>query len=195
MKNFPACALLLALASCKTTVAEPPPGDAATRESIVVDGPSRVYARDGSVVASDGVVVQDAPVRAVGEREGSRTYLLELYQQALDAKDALALEVQALQAQIGKDRAERDALLAERDAARGKGDELATKVQALESEVRDLSGRLVQAQIKRLEAEKLLLEHMIAARASTAGSKDAPREKPVDEARAADAAAVEGGGR
>jgi hypothetical protein len=176
MKNFPACALLLALASCKTTVAEPPPGDAATRESIVVDGPSRVYARDGSVVASDGVVVQDAPVRAVGEREGSRTYLLELYQQALDAKDALALEVQALQAQSGKDRAERDALLAERDAARGKGDELATKV-------------------KRLEAEKLLLEHMIAARASTAGSKDAPREKPVDEARAADAAAVEGGGR
>ena len=194
MKTFLPCALLLAFASCKTTVATPPPEDASTRESIVVDGPSRLYARDGSVVESDGVVVQDAPVRAVGEREGSRTYLLELYQQALDAKDAMALEIQALQAQMEKDRQERDALLADRDAARGKGDELAAKVQSLEDEVRDLSGRLVQAQIKRLEAEKLLLEHMIAAQATTAGAKGGARDE-AGGSTAKQSDATEGGGR
>lgn len=195
MKTIGLCALLLACASCKTTVDTPAPEGATTRESIVVDGPSRLYARDGSVVEQDGVVVQDAPVRAVGEREGTRTYLLELYQQALDAKDAMGREIEVLQAQLERERGQRDALLAERDAARGKVDELAAKAEALEAEVRDLSGRLVQAQIKRLEAEKLLLEHLIAAQAPAASGAPARQGAEPRSAEPKASEADEGGGR
>lgn len=172
-------ALALLGSACKTTV-DPTAGqdDTATgpKAAVVVDGPSRLYARDGSVVdaSSGAVTVQDAPHRAVGERDGSRTYLLELYQKAMDDKDALTLETQALQAQLESERKLREQALAERDAAQAQVAAAQAATAQKDAEVRDLSGRLVQAQIKRLEAEKMLLEHLIAADAAKNGATPAP---------------------
>jgi chromosome segregation ATPase len=163
-------ALVVVCAACKTTVNEPET-EAPVRSSIVVGEPSRLYARDGSVVDASGTPVpggtSDAPVRAVGERDGSRTYLLELYQKAMDDKDQLTVEVQALQAQLDLERKEKAALQAERDEARAAATAAQAQTNVKEAELRDLSGRLVQAQIKRLEAEKLLLEHLVATQSAT----------------------------
>lgn len=158
-------ALALLGSACKTTVDPTAGQDEPAKASVVVDGPSRLYARDGSVVeaSSGATTVQDAPPRAVGERDGSRTYLLELYQKAMDDKDALVSETQALQAQLDAERKLREVALAERDAAAARATAAEAAAAQKDAEVRDLSGRLVQAQIKRLEAEKLLLEHLIAA--------------------------------
>ena len=85
-------------------------------------------------------------------------YILELYQQAIDNKEALEVEVEALTAALDKANdiiqqshnrlTEVQKLL---EDERGKAAQLA-------KDGEELSSRLTTAQIRRLEAEKLLLE-------------------------------------
>jgi len=91
-----------------------------------------------------------------------RMHIIELYQAALDERDQLLTEVEALQAALQKSQ---EALAAERDG----GASQATLIQALEEakrrmteENREMASRLTTAQIRRLESEKLLLETQIA---------------------------------
>jgi hypothetical protein len=127
--------------------------------------PAALYGWDGSVVegqAPGQVTQRSNPGHGLEPTLEGRMHILELYQSVLDERDALASEVQALTKSLEKT----DVDLS---AARARAAELETK---LASEVRardelqrqnlELSGRLTTAQIRRLEAEKLLLETRIA---------------------------------
>ncbi len=120
-----------------------------------------LYGRDGSPVSVQRGGTVDGGRRPTHELEspdGSRMYILELYQQAIDEKEALEIEVQALSAALTK---ANDAL---QQGVQRTGDlqkmleGLRSEVKRLDSEGQDLASRLQTAQIRRLEAEKLLLE-------------------------------------
>lgn len=103
-------------------------------------------------------------------------HILELYQAVLDERDSLALEVKALTAALEKS----ETGLGE---ARRSSSELETRIAALEEakeallrQNQELAARLTTAQIRRLEAEKLLLETRIAWQRQR-GEKEAPREE------------------
>jgi len=118
-----------------------------------------LYARDGSVVSpTPGTERGAAPSGGVRPSEGGRMYILELYQKAVEERDALAAELAALGADL---EATRRKLADSGDAlarAEGKAAELQTREQALVEENLELAARLTTAQIRRLQAEKLLLE-------------------------------------
>ena len=125
--------------------------------------PAVLYARDGSVVQGGGgtSVQTSGPAAERLPQEGSRTFMLELYQKAIDEKEALALEVRNLEATLQKSRSELAAALKEKAELQQKHDALEAERARLQEESFDLSGRLVTAQIRRLEAEKILLESKI----------------------------------
>lgn len=151
-----------------------------------------LYAWDGGVVrgAPQGrVTTQEGTPRGVETPPAGRTHIIELYQQVLDERDALAEEVEALR----QDLAQTSLAL---EVKSKESDELSARVASLEASHRELmndnqsiAGRLVQAQIRRLEAEKLLLETRIeserakaeeTARAAAAQSKaTTTRSKPT----------------
>ncbi len=126
-------------------------------------GPQVVYARDGSVVQGGGQPSspRNGPAAERLPQEGSRTFMLELYQKAIDEKEALALEIKNLEATLEKSRSELAAALKEKDELQKKHDALEAERARLQEESFDLSGRLVPAQIRRLESEKILLESKI----------------------------------
>src|SRR5207247_5708476 len=86
----------LVLTSCFANAGPRPAPD---RESASTSA-SKLFARDGSLVAGE----PGAPTRDVGAHEGSRVYLLELYQKAVEEKDALGLEVVALRAELEREK-------------------------------------------------------------------------------------------
>ena len=112
----------------------------------------------------------------------ARTHIIELYQQVLEERDVLAHEVEELRANL----AETDLAL---DAKTKAVEELSGRVAALEEAHRTLladnqsiAARLVQAQIRRLEAEKLLLETRIEserAKAEESARAAAAQTRPV----------------
>ncbi len=121
-----------------------------------------LFARDGSPVSPQqpGVVIETGqPVgHPLEEAGGSRLVLLDLYQIAVDERDEMALELDALNHAMTAERARYVEL--ER-----RFEELDTSVTSMRSEKEqlevqnlDLASRLTTAQIRRLEAEKLLLE-------------------------------------
>lgn len=142
--------------------------------------PSKSYARDGSVVPAEtagSIHVESGPTRDIGAHEGSRVYLLELYQKTVEEKDALGLEVQALHAELERDKR------AGHEGAKSL-DELASQLaaavkdrEALAAENLDLAARLTAAQILRLEAEKALLELQIDQRSRETASRTGSKSK------------------
>lgn len=120
-----------------------------------------LYGRDGSPVAVQrGGTVDPGrkPTHDIDSADGSRMYILELYQQAIDAKESLELEVEALNAALDK---ANDVI----EQNEGRISELQTLLETMRADVirlqaegDDLASRLTTAQIRRLEAEKLLLE-------------------------------------
>lgn len=119
-----------------------------------------LYSRDGGVVDSrkPGSVTEDTPSHDVDKAAPGRMYILELYQAAIDERDALQLEVAALNRALERTKNDLAATTAAFDA---RGEELARSERQrsrLQAENEDLTARLVTAQIRRLEAEKVLIE-------------------------------------
>ena len=90
-----------------------------------------------------------------------RLYLLELYQQTIDDKEALEREVGGLTDALDRAYAELDARNGELAEALSGRSGLEVETQRLREENQDLAARLATAQIRRLEAEKMLLEAKI----------------------------------
>lgn len=95
------------------------------------------------------------------EGDPGRLQILDLYQRVLDERNLLSDEVEQLRAELQT----RDAAIAQADqGSTGLMSEIAalkSERNQLQAEVQDLLGRLTTAQIRRLEAEKLVLESRI----------------------------------
>jgi len=119
-----------------------------------------IYAWDGGVVDAPkpGSVREGAPNHDVQPTEGGRMYILELYQEAIDDRDALQLEVTALNASLEQAQLAIDDYIKRLARAETIADSMTTERDRLRQENADLASRVVTAQIRRLEAEKLLLE-------------------------------------
>ena len=123
-----------------------------------------LYAWDGGVVdgAPQGqVTTEEGTPRGVETPPAGRAHIIELYQQVLDERDALAEELENLRLVLQRTTQALDAKARE-------SDDLAARLAAIEAAHKELmddnqsiAARLVQAQIRRLEAEKLLLENHI----------------------------------
>jgi len=150
-------------------------------------GGSKLYARDGSVVGDAPMTGQEtrtAAPREIESADGGRMYILELYQKAIDERDALQGELGALRSEL---RTVQEALIAsERDLddADVQVESLRKENQRLLDENVDLAARLATAQIRRLQVEKILLEMRIdelkalqAAAANVASAESESAEK------------------
>ena len=119
---------------------------------------------DIGVVPADpeGVASVGAPTRGVEPTESGRLYILELYQDVLEQRDALELEVSTLLTDFEAAQARIAELESTTMTDGGRLTLLEQENAELRAENTDLAARLTTAQIRRLEAEKLLLETRIA---------------------------------
>ena len=141
----------------KASVFTNPPGQEATE-------PPRLYARDGTLVAgpADGAQPNGPQSRELGDGSG-RMVLLELYQNVIEERDALSLEVSSLRAELEKSRAAQKSAETEALAQVSRVEALEAERTKLAADSLEMAGRLTTAQIRRLQAEKLLLEHKLEA--------------------------------
>ena len=126
--------------------------------------PATLYGFDGSPVqgrASGSITEEPQLGHAVQTEDSSRLYLLELYQQAMDSNDELGHEVGRLNTALEQSEARSAALAAELRDARISIATLMEEGERAAAQKLELAGRLTTAQIRRLEAEKLLLEATI----------------------------------
>ena len=131
-----------------------------------VVAPNQVmYARNGSVVGapSPGSVTVDTAQakRDVGQDGGSRMYLLERFQETVEENESLQFEVQGLAAALDQAEARAAQLEADLNALQAKYMELNDRKKQLEDDNLELAEHLTTAQIRRLQAEKLLIEAKI----------------------------------
>lgn len=126
-------------------------------------GEPLLYARDGSVVDTSAPAQERASAarRDVGGDSG-RMYLLELYQQVIDERDELSREVYALRADLDAQSGALGQSQARVIELEGQVRELQARVEQQGQQATDLAARLTTAQIRRLQAERLLLEHKLA---------------------------------
>jgi hypothetical protein len=123
-----------------------------------------LYSWDGGVVngAPQGrVATEQGLPRGVEAPPAGRMHIIELYQQVLDERDSLAEEVELLRSSL-------EQVTLALDAKTKEAGDLVDRVASLEAAHMELmndnkaiAARLVQAQIRRLEAEKMLLETRI----------------------------------
>jgi len=141
----------------KASVFTNPPGQDATEAP-------RLYARDGTLVAgpADGAKPAGPQSRELGDGSG-RMVLLELYQNVIEERDALSLEVSSLRAELEKSHAAQKSAETEALAKTSRVEALEAERTKLAADSLEMAGRLTTAQIRRLQAEKLLLEHKIEA--------------------------------
>ncbi|MDZ4772269.1 MAG: hypothetical protein SGI72_03950 [Planctomycetota bacterium] len=159
-----------ACAACSVTRVDPTP---LTPESITTSTTNAsatpsiegvLYARDGTPVTSTSkgaARIEPEPKRDLGDSEGGRASLLELYTKSVADKSALAEEVVALKATLEVERKAVMAGIEERGVLRGELSKLLRERDTLLAETMDLAARLTSAQIARLEAQKTLLEIQI----------------------------------
>lgn len=119
---------------------------------------------DGDVVAGDlpgNTVEESYGARGLEPSPTGRMYIIELYQQVLDERDALAGEVSVLEQALAETRALLSASSDSLQQLEARVVDLEARYEALQQENLDLAARLTTAQIRRLEAEKMLLEAQI----------------------------------
>jgi len=133
-------------------------------ESVPVAGPAPRNVDGGGLLGPgmvsagpEGTAVVGAATHGVEPTESGRLYILELYQQVLDQRDALEQEVAALQADLELKETEITGLGGRATEGEGRVGMLEQELAALRAENQDLAARLTTAQVRRLEAEKLLL--------------------------------------
>lgn len=177
---------LLAAGSCVT------PG--AVTQSAGSQGPTTVtstpvaggtlYGRDGKPVLAGPPIPEPhaapEPKRELGENEGSRASLLELYTKAVEEKAALLDELAVVKMTLDKERTAVAEGVQERAVLRGEMTKLIRERDALQAETMDLAARLTTAQIARLEAQKELLQLQIEIRIreeTAAAMQSAPKEE------------------
>jgi hypothetical protein len=131
----------------------------------------RLYARDGTLVAGPADASQPAGPhsRELGDGSG-RMVLLELYQNVIEERDALSLEVSALRAELEKVRSTQKSAEAEALSQVSRVEALEAERAKLAADALEMAGRLTTAQIRRLQAEKLLLEHKLEAQRARVAS-------------------------
>ncbi|MCE9593757.1 MAG: hypothetical protein K8S98_06155 [Planctomycetes bacterium] len=149
------CLAPFVLAACRSLT--PAPREAPV--GGVVAEPAVLYGRDGKAV--DG----NAQRGAVSEQDqtGGRLTLLELYQKSCEERDALLQELELVRADLEKTQ---NALLDAQARVSTLESSSTSETQTLDqlrAENLDLAGRLATAHIRRMEAEKALLELKIAA--------------------------------
>jgi hypothetical protein len=115
---------------------------------------------NGGVVL-DGAPTQQAPDHGIEPGQG-RMRIIELYQQVLDERDALRDELEATADAMEAAQRQRIELEEENRTLRERVVELENAQASMQAENLDLAARLTTAQIRRLEAERLLLETKIA---------------------------------
>jgi len=126
--------------------------------------PQGLLGWEGGVVESPRfgtVEPQSGPQRDLGPSPAGRMHIIELYSQVLDERDALAEEVAALTAALQRAESLIDASGSDVASLQAHAAELQEENERLRVTNRDLAARLLTAQIRRLEAEKLLLETKI----------------------------------
>lgn len=133
-------------------------------ESVPVAGPAPRNVAGGGALGPgmvspgpEGTAVIGSATHGVEPTESGRLYILELYQQVLDQRDALEQEVSALQADLEQAQAEVARLGGQATMGESRVGTLEQELAALRAENQDLAARLTTAQVRRLEAEKLLL--------------------------------------
>lgn len=179
-----ACALLAACQAPSmhpvTRTAPPPEHLPAAAPTNPVEAQAQkpvLYGRDGKPVG-DGSPERGAvsPRDAQGQ-EGGRLTLLELYQKALERRDALEREVAALQTDLEATHKQLAAAQAEierlKQGATGQDGER----ERLAAENQELAARLATAHIRRMEAEKALLELKLESQRARPAA--APVQQPV----------------
>lgn len=159
-----------------TTAAQAPPGRTYQTSTDPLaeaqpSAPPTARAPEAPLYAWDGGVVDGAPQGRVAEQEGTprgletppagRMHIIELYQQVLDERDALASEVEFLRKGLEETRVALEARTKESQDLTAQVAALEAARSGLMNDNKDIAARLVQAQIRRLEAEKLLLETRI----------------------------------
>jgi hypothetical protein len=177
------CLAALCAAGCIVAERAPEPPAEARLSEAAAGRPAQaavLYARDGTPVPLAAQPAQDGAGAHLPRPSGeSRTYLLELYQETVDAKEALGREVRALHAELDALRQGLAARERELENERAHVESLEAERLRLEEESRELAARLVTAQIRRLEAERLLLEAKIEwLRAQELGRAGAPPALP-----------------
>jgi len=157
------CGLLLS--GCFSSASsKPTAGAVETRVPVrpVVRSEPVLYGRDGQVVSgTNGTASASAPTHGLEGTEGSRMYLLELYQLAIDEKEGMQLELEAVNAALLRAQEAIGGLETERQELRSANANLVAEHERMAAREVELAGRLATAQIGRLEAERLLLEAKI----------------------------------
>lgn len=176
---------LLATAAC---MSQPPaevggrPEDGARALLSAFEPPAgqspALYARDGGAVdgPEPGSTNDAAQADRVLQNPGPETKLslLELYQESIAERDALRAEVEILQATVRGLDAELTVKVQDLAGGDQRFSALDARIATLERENADLAARLVTAQIRRLEAEKTLLELQMASTAQAAYTAGTP---------------------
>ncbi|MBJ02648.1 MAG: hypothetical protein CMK00_07250 [Planctomycetes bacterium] len=139
-----------------------PPAEEPGEWTASMEGEGPLYGWDGSVVVGEGdgsVSQAPAPLRReTAGAEGSRMYILELYQETVDERDRLRIELESLEGALGRAQALYDDLWSSFEGMQAEQARLKAERESQRAENFDLAARLTTAQIRRLEAEKLLLE-------------------------------------
>lgn len=186
---------VVVLASCVAPIEEwsPPQYDAyrARNSGRATEYP--LIPRDDGVVEppGPGSITEGSASHDVETKSSGRMHILELYQNGIDERNALQVEVAGLKSLL--ERAEKEIARLSEDLAESeaRGSALREESARLVSEAAELTSRLVTAQIRRLEAEKLLLESKLEwHRSGSTGAETAGTA--LEESRAPSATAAKG---
>ncbi len=139
-------------------------------------GEARLYSWDGGVVdsAPQGHVVPEESTRGIETSTTGRMHIIELYQEVLEERDELASEVEMLKATLRKTEDQVQGQRGDAGTLNAQIEALKVEQERLEAQNQELAERLTTAQIRRLEAERLLLKLRIDSHKKSSKPVEAP---------------------